>query len=223
MVQYSNAGIAVVGRVLEKVSEQPFAAVLKEKLLQPMGMAHSAFTPDASLILNMPEAHMWSYQGDRTIAPTFELGMSPAGSMYSSMNDLALFMGALINRGEASNGRLLKEKTLDQMWTPQSTIQSGRNRSFGIGFGLGELDGERSVQHGGAIYGFATQLKVLPDRKIGVAVATNLDMANGAINRIADHALRVLLAKQDNKAPPDYQISTSISAAKVREMTGLYR
>ena len=222
-VQYSNAGIAVVGRVLEKVSERPFAVVLKENILNPLGMAHSAFTPDAGVIQNLPEAYMWSYQGDRTVAPTFELGMSPAGSMYSSMNELALFMGALIKRGEASDGRLLSEKTLDQMWTPQSTVQSGRNRSYGIGFGLGELDGERSVEHGGAIYGFATQLKVLPDRKIGVAVATNLDMANGAINRIADHALRVLLAKQDNKTAPNYKISTSVSVEKVREMTGLYK
>ncbi len=222
-VQYSNAGIAVVGRVLEKVSERPFAEVLKENILQPLGMEHSAFTPDERVIRNLPEAYMWSYQGDRTAAPTFELGMSPAGSMYSSMSDLALFMGALIRKGEGTGGRILSETTLEQMWTPQSGIQSGRNRSYGIGFGLGELDGERSVQHGGAIYGFATQLKVLPDRKIGVAVATNLDMANGAINRIADHALRVLLAQQDGKTSPDYKISTPVSAAKVREMTGLYK
>jgi len=91
-VQYSNAGIAVVGRVLEKVSEQPFAEGLKENILQPLGMTKSAFTPDASVIRNLPEAYMWSYQGDRTVAPTFELGMSPAGSMYSSMSELALFM-----------------------------------------------------------------------------------------------------------------------------------
>jgi CubicO group peptidase (beta-lactamase class C family)/D-alanyl-D-alanine dipeptidase len=222
-VQYSNAGIAVVGRVLEKVSERPFAEALKENILQPLGMANSAFTPDARVIRNLPEAYMWSYQGDRTVAPTFELGMSPAGSMYSSMSDLALFMDALIKRGEGSDGRLLNKKTLETMWTPQSTIQSGRNRSFGIGFGLGELDGERSVEHGGAIYGFATQLKVLPDRKVGVAVATNLDMANGAINRIADHALRVLLAQQDGNAPPAYKISAPVSATTAQEMAGLYK
>jgi len=222
-VQYSNAGIAVVGRVLERVSAKPFADVLKDNILQPLGMTHSAFTPDADLIRNLPAAYMWSYQGDRTVAPTFELGMSPAGSMYSSMNELALFMGALIKRGEGNDGRLLSEKTLDEMWTPQSTIQSGRNRSYGIGFGLGELNGERSVQHGGAIYGFSTQLKILPDRKIGVAVATNLDMANGAINRIADHALRVLLARQDNEAAPQYQVSVPVSAARAREITGLYK
>ena len=77
------------------------------------------------------------------VAPTFELGEAPAGSMYSSMNDLALFMGALIKKGEGVKGRFLKEKTLDYMWTPQTGImQSGL---FGIGFVLGDLDGERTL------------------------------------------------------------------------------
>ena len=222
-VQYSNAGIAVVGRILEKVSGRAFADVLDENILQPLGMTHSAFSPEKSVTDKLPEAYMWSYQGDRTIAPTFELGMQPAGSMYSSMNDLALFMRALINRGEGLHGRILSEETLDQMWTPQSAIRSGRDRSFGIGFSLGEFDGELSVSHGGAIYGFATQLKVLPGSKIGVAISTNLDMANGAVSRIADHALRVLLAQQKGQAAPEYRVSIAVSQAQAQQLVGLYR
>lgn len=174
-MQYSNAGIAIVGRVLEAVSGQPFAQLLENSILLPLGMTHSAFSPESRVTRNLPAAYMWSYHGDRTIAPTFELGMQPAGSLYSTMNDLALFMGALIRKGRGRDGRILSEETLDQMWTPQSSIRSGRDRSFGIGFSLGELDGELSVSHGGAIYGFATQLKVLPGSKIGVAISTNLD------------------------------------------------
>ena len=108
------------------------------------------------------------------------------------------------------------------MWTPQSAIRSGRDRSFGIGFSLGEFNGELSVSHGGAIYGFATQLKVLPGSKIGVAISTNLDMANGAVNRIADHALRVLLAQKNGEASPGYQISTAVSEAQAQQLLGDY-
>ena len=221
-VQYSNAGIAVVGRVLEKVSGRPFAQLLKENILQPLGMTQSAFTPEESVIENLPEAYMWSYQGDRTVAPTFELGMQPAGSMFSTMNDLALFMSALIKKGEGLNGRILSEETLDQMWTPQSTIKSGRDRSFGIGFSLGMLDDELSVSHGGAIYGFATQLKVLPGSKIGVAISTNLDMANGAVNRIADQALRILLADRKGQAASEYHVSTAVPENEAQKLVGLY-
>jgi len=221
-VQYSNAGIAVVGRVLEVVAEQPFSQVLKESILQPLGMNHSAFTPDENIIRKLPGAYMWSYQGDRTAAPIFELGMQPAGSMYSSMSDLTLFMDALIKKGEGMNGRILSEETLDEMWTPQSAIKSGRNRSFGIGFSLGEFDDELSVSHGGAIYGFATQLKVLPGSKVGVAISTNLDMANGAVNRIADHALRVLLADKNGLPLPELQISNPVGEKRAQELLGVY-
>lgn len=222
-VQYSNAGIAVVGRVLEKMAGEPFASVLNKKLLKPLAMTHSAFTPDKHVLANLPEAYMQSYHGDRTVAPTFELGIAPAGSMYSTMDDLALFIGGLLKKGEGINGRFLKEETLSQMWTAQIDIKSGRNRSFGIGFILGELDGEKTVAHGGAIYGFATQLKILPDQNIGVAIATNLDMANGAINRIADHALRLLLAHKEGKPSPEYAITTPVSEGQGRKLVGFYK
>jgi CubicO group peptidase (beta-lactamase class C family)/D-alanyl-D-alanine dipeptidase len=222
-VQYSNAGIAVVGRVVEKVSGKAFAELLDDNVLQPLGMTHSAFAPTATVMSKLPEAYMWSYQGDRTVAPQFELGMSPAGSMYSTMNDLALFMDALIKKGEGQNGRILNEATLDEMWTPQSTIRSGRDRSFGIGFSLSEFDGELAVSHGGAIYGFATQLKVLPGSKAGVAVSANLDMANGTINRIADHALSVLTAIKKGEPVPEFHVSKAIDDSRAQAIAGFYK
>lgn len=222
-VQYSNAGIAVVGYVLERMGGKPFASMLNENVLAPLGMSNSAFTPEAYVTKNLPTAYMATYQGTKTIAPTFELGIAPAGSMYSTMNDLALFMDALIKKGKGKNGRVLKAATLDQMWTPQTDILSGRARSFGIGFSLGELDGEKSVEHGGAIYGFATQLKVLPGKKIGVAISTNLDMANGAVSRIADHALRMLVAQRNKQEAPTFVSTSALSDAQAQQVVGTYK
>jgi len=222
-VQYSNAGIAVVGYVLERMGSKPFASLLSENVLLPLGMSNSSFTPEANVTRNLPRAYMSTYQGTRSVAPTFELGMAPAGSMYSTMNDLALFMNALIKKGEGKNGRVLKTETLNQMWAPQTDILSGRARSYGIGFSLGELDGEKSVAHGGAIYGFATQLKVLPGKKIGVAISTNLDMANGAISRIADHALRILIAQQNKEAAPAFVSTNALSDEQAKQVIGTYK
>lgn len=222
-VQYSNAGIAVVGYVLERMGGKPFASLLSENVLLPLGMSNSSFTPEANVTRNLPRAYMSTYQGTRSVAPTFELGMAPAGSMYSTMNDLALFMDALIKKGEGKNGRVLSPETLEQMWSPQTDLVSGRARSYGIGFSLGELDGEKSVAHGGAIYGFATQLKVLPGRKIGVAISTNLDMANGAISRIADHALRILIAQQNKEVAPAFVSTNALSDEQTQQIVGTYK
>jgi CubicO group peptidase (beta-lactamase class C family)/D-alanyl-D-alanine dipeptidase len=222
-VQYSNAGIAVVGRILEVVAGKPFAEVLESRVLRPLGMQHSDFMPREDLVAKLPQGWMWRYEGDRSAAPTFELGESPAGSMYASINDLALFIGALIDKGEGRDGRILNESTLQQMWTPQSEVLSLRGRSFGIGFGLGELDGNFAVAHGGAIYGFATQLKVLPERGVGVAISTNLDTANGVVNRIADHALRVLVAVKEGRPAPQLPASAPLTEKQLALLPGVYR
>ena len=47
--KYSNAGIAVVGYVLERRSGEPFAKYLQHAVLDPMAMTSSAFAPDPAL------------------------------------------------------------------------------------------------------------------------------------------------------------------------------
>ncbi len=79
------------------------------------------------------------------------------------------------------------------MWTPQFA-PPGQKTGFGIGFSLAELEGHPRIGHGGAIYGFATELAALPDEKLGVVVVATKDIANAVTTRIADMALRLMLA-----------------------------
>ena len=58
------------------------------------------------------------------------------------------------------------------MFTPQFA-EPGAKDGFGLGFMLGDLDGHRRIGHGGAIYGFSTELATLPEEKLGVIVVAN--------------------------------------------------
>ena len=80
--------------------------------------------------------------------------------------------------------------------------EAGRKEGFGLGFFLDELDGRRRVGHGGAIYGFSTELAFLPDEKLGVVVIANKDVADWVTYRLADAALRHLLAAKAGKPLP---------------------
>ena len=42
---YSNTGYTLLGRVVEKASGKPIGQFLKERILDPLGMTHSAFEP----------------------------------------------------------------------------------------------------------------------------------------------------------------------------------
>src|SRR5205807_8446133 len=140
--------IAVVGRVLEKTQGEKFEAHLKRRVLDPLGMTSSSFEPTPAVAKNLASAVMWSYHGREFPAPTFELGMAPAGSMYSTVLDLSKFLSVLFNGGMGPKGRLLKKETIEAMWTPQFA-RKGEKDGFGIGFHVGEFNGKRRIGHGG--------------------------------------------------------------------------
>jgi CubicO group peptidase (beta-lactamase class C family)/D-alanyl-D-alanine dipeptidase len=218
-LKYSNAAIAVVGYVLEKQSGQPFAAYLKHAVLDPLGMKDSSFEPTPEINQRLPKAVMWSFDGRTFAAPTFQLGMAPAGCMYSTVNDLGRFASALIADGKTPNGEVLKSETLHEMWKPQFPKS---DESAGLGFFLSKFQDHRVVGHGGAIYGFATTLLVLPDEKLGVIAIATKDCANAVTNHVAREALRLIFAHRDQKELTPPESTTAIPPELGKSLQGRY-
>ena len=230
--KYSNAGIAVVGYALEVTREEPFADYVRRAVLTPLGMTHSAFTPDPAVVDDLARAYMWGFDRPDFDAPGFELGMAPAGSMYSTVVDLGRFIRVMFRRGAleaggaatggagaaveaahaaesqvtsgapATDDRLLAPETLEAMWTPQFA-EPGATTGYGLGFAVQERFGERWLGHGGAIYGFSTQLAFLPDAQLGVVVVSAVDGTNTFTSRVADAALALMLAARDGEPLPE--------------------
>ena len=216
--KYSNAGIAVVGYALEVAQGEPFADYVKRAVIEPLGMTSSAFAPDPAVVDDLADAYMWGFDRPDFDAPGFELGMAPAGSMYSTVLDLARFMGVMFRRGALDGGaadgtanqpgggdadsRLLTPETLEAMWTPQFA-EPGATSGYGLGFAVQQRFGERWLGHGGAIYGFSTQLAFLPDAELGVVVVSAVDGTNTFTSRVADAALALMLAARDGEPLPE--------------------
>jgi CubicO group peptidase (beta-lactamase class C family)/D-alanyl-D-alanine dipeptidase len=220
--KYSNAGIAVLGDVLERTQGESFYSYLQHAVLDPLGMRASSFQPLPGIRSQLAKGYMWTLDGRRFEAPTFQLGVGPAGSLYTSVLDLSRFISVLLAGGVLPNGnRLLRRTTLDTMWAPQYA-EAGATRGFGIGFGLGNLDGHRTVGHGGAIYGFATTLQALPDDSLGVVVVATLHVMNPVTDDIAEMALRMLLASRDGKPLPAIPTTSPLSKARALALMGRY-
>ncbi len=217
--KYSNAGIAVVGYVLERTQQTPFAKYVRERVLEPLGMRQSGFEPTPALTKDLARAQMWTYHGRTIDAPTFELGIAPAGSMYSTVTDLAKFLSALF---AADKKFVLKPESLHQMWQPQFAGKEVRT-GFGLGFMIGAFEGRRQLGHNGAMYGFATELSALPDDKLGVVVVASKDCANGIAARIAGIALSHLLAARQGKALPKIEPTKPVASEVAQQLAGSYR
>ncbi|MBL8810030.1 MAG: serine hydrolase [Planctomycetaceae bacterium] len=221
--KYSNAGIAVVGQVVAKKLSVPFGVCIQDSILKPLGMNHSDFQFTETIRQDYCTPWMWTLDGRRFVAPNFELGMSPAGNLYSSVMDLSKFAICILNEGKLSDGQsLIKPDTLKQMTTPQSD-STGRALPFGIGFAVGKLDGHRKIGHDGAIYGCSTQLAILPDDDLAVIAVSSLDGSNGIVNRLGDYALRLMLASKQNQPLPEWTRTSPIPRDRAQELAGIYK
>ncbi|QEF96193.1 D-alanyl-D-alanine dipeptidase [Stieleria maiorica] len=220
--KYSNAAIAVVGAVLEKQLDVSHPERVRRTILDPLGMNQSSFVVSPAIESKLATGWMRTYDGRRFSAPTFLLGTGPAGNLYSNVLDLSKFVSCLFNAGKTNDGMILKPETLRRMTTPIKDAD-GKPQGFGLGFHIKELDGFTKIGHGGAVYGFSTQLEALPERKLGVAAAASLDGTNAVVRRLADYALRLMIATQDGKELPEYRTTVPVPAERARVLRGRYK
>lgn len=225
--KYSNAAIAVVGAVLERVTGRSHPDLVRDELLDPLGMNASSFVITPAVRERLATGWMWTYDGRRFIAPEFLLGTGPAGNLYASVTDLAALMRSIFRDGRMGNGRmgrgvLLRPETFQQMITLVQDAE-GRPQGFGLGFQVSPFGKTTKIGHGGAVYGFSTQFEALPERKLGVVAVASLDGVNGVVERLAAHGLRLMLATQDDQPLPEYRRTQPIDAQRAERLIGRYR
>lgn len=220
--KYSNAAVSVVGAVLELKLATSHPQQVHDTILAPLHMRNSSFVVTAEIEPHLSIGWMRTYDGRRFKAPTFALGTGPAGNLYSSVADLSKFLVCMFQEGRTGTGQILKPESYRQMLLPIRD-SSGKSQGFGLGFHVQDLDGYTRIGHGGAIYGFSTQLEALPERKLGVAAACSLDGSNGVVERLANYALRLMIATKDGKPLPTYRVTQAVPRERAVELVGTYR
>lgn len=226
IVHYSNAAIAVVGAVLERVSGMGYADYVARHIFQPLGMAESSASLTPDLIDRLAPAWMWDVDRDFP-APVFDLGGSPAGAIVSTAPDMAKFASCMLRGGFTPDGQsVVSPAGLKQMWTVVGRPAAGHSSSkgYGLGFGVGDLDGWTTVGHGGAVYGYATQFLALPQAGLAVLTFGTLDFTNQIGTRLARRALRLALAANRMGRPPAPPAKhPALTTAHLAAMPGLYQ
>lgn len=202
--KYSNSGVAIVGEAVALAARMPFEAYQKDRLLGQMGMEDSAFLLERPLRRRLACGYLPVAQTDGRFkeieAPAFRFGTLPAANLYTTAPDLGRFLSCLFAQGRTSKGTIIREETLDEMFTPQLTTNT---TGYGLGFNIGEFLGYKTFNHSGAVYGFTSLLTGLPGPKLGVVLLANDDLAVGILRRLQQRALEGLLqAKTGQRAPP---------------------
>lgn len=219
--KFSNAGVAVAGEVLERVRGKSFPHAIEETVIRPLGLTGSSFEPRPDLMKRLSKGVLWTYDGRTLDAPTFRCGTAPAENLYSTLDDLALFIKCLFNKGNGTKERILSERSLEEMWTPQSA-PSGQVNGIGLGFFIGSIDGHRKISHSDNVYGFAADFAALPDDRIGVVVVNTMNGATAWSTSIAEFTLRLMLAARLHQPLPDRPATHSVDPQIVKSLSGKY-
>jgi len=162
--QYSNAGINTAARILEVVSGMKYDDFMQRRLFDPFGMKDTTFWPTEEQARRIAKSYrpddaktnLVETRIDQLIYPLTDRVHRfpmPAGGLFSTAQDTALFCRMLLNGGKVDGTRYLSEaafKELTKRQTPESVQES-------YGFGLSV--GADSFGHGGA---FATNMEIRP-------------------------------------------------------------
>lgn len=212
---YSNAGFAVVGRVIEAVTGLRYAEHLQVALLDPLGLRQTSIHLTAPVRSRLAPATMWTAGGD-SAAPVFDLGSAPAGNIASSLSDIARWGQMLLGGRDG----LIGADTLSRMWQSAGPDAA---RGYGLGFAIDRIDGARTVGHGGAVYGYSTAFALAPDAGLGAFVVGTLDFTGALASELARYALRTALAQRQNlPAPAKPARLAAAGMARAGELSGTY-
>ncbi|TRC75544.1 beta-lactamase family protein [Mesorhizobium sp. WSM4307] len=225
-MHYSNAGIAVAGRVIETLTRKSYAEYVSENILKPLGMDQTSSGLAPGIAERLAPADMWTLEGDSP-APVFDLGGPPAGNIYSTTSDMARYVQCLLRGGFAPDGwQIVSPGSLREMWVPIGKRASGERvaNTYGLCFGVGDVDGWTSVGHGGAVYGYSSQMILLPAAGVGVLIFSTLDFSNQIGARLGVEGLRIALAERRmGTLPVRPQSLPPVAADQLVALPGHYR
>ncbi|MGO1053183.1 serine hydrolase domain-containing protein [Crossiella sp. CA198] len=162
---YSQAGYNLLGRIIERVTDQTFEQAMAELVLEPAELTTTCYSLNDVLTRRFAVGHNRGPDGTLSIARNWKgyRADNPGGGLVSSASDLLRW--ARYHLGDASLGRL-RERTVDL-----------RGSSLGDGLGLGwflrGIDGVRAVGHGGSGDGQFAELLLVPERDFAVVSLSN--------------------------------------------------
>lgn len=205
--KYSNLALSLAGEIVEAVSGEPYAAYIDKHLLKPLGMTSSTITPGEAERARMATGYGRLLPGDkRDTMPFVDLkGINAAGSLTSNADDMARFMIAMMRRGKAAEGGVLKGTTLAEMQRVH-WLEPDWTTAWGLGFSIMKIGDRTAAGHGGSLPGYRTQTAFVPADKVGVAVLISAGDANPmtVVRRIyADLIPAIVKAAAPEEKKPD--------------------
>lgn len=180
---YSNSGYMFLHYIVEQVTGEPLADVLRGRIFGPLGMSDTAMDDMAEIVPGRAQGYDAAPDSAAgfTNAPYLSLSVAGgAGAIRSTPHDMIVWMQALLGGDVLSAGSLalmleparLTDGSLasEYLVDPHPALAG---MDYGFGIMTGERGGRRFIGHGGSIHGFNASLIYYPDEDTTIVLLVN--------------------------------------------------
>ncbi|XP_035664398.1 beta-lactamase-like [Branchiostoma floridae] len=193
--RYNDVMYKLAAHVAERLAGKPFETLLRERILQPLGMNDTVYLAealDAGDFTNFAQTYLSYNRSGESETRSREEYRSvklhlPAAGVVSNALDMARYMKFHLSGGRDTAGRLVvPEDTLRQTQTASSVmssywdkvepywpVEAWLTQGYGLGLSTGSYRGYRRVYHRGSMVGFTSLLSLYPSASGGVFTSMN--------------------------------------------------
>ena len=208
--RYDNSGYVVLGMLVSKLAEHPWAADIIERFAKPLGLTNTRNCATRPIIKHRAQGYEPASSGEWANAQYLAMSQPyAAGALCSTVGDLARWNRAL------GSGEVVKPESYALMTTPEGAAAKAPLK-YGFGLARDTLAGRTVIAHGGGINGFITSNAWFPAERLSVTVLTNSGAAraDGLMAQVARAALGAPLLR-----PP---AKVAITPAELARYVGVY-
>ncbi len=182
---YSNTNYFLLAEAVSRATKRPFSEFAAENLFRPLGMGRTRFYDDHTLVLpGRVPAYDPAPNGGFLVDWSTNFDKVGDGGLMSSVDDLSLW-----DRNFYDNK--LGKGTLIQEMQTRGVLNSGKQISYALGLVIGDYRGLPTAEHGGALFGYRTEILRFPQQRVSVVCLCNLGSANP--NRLAHEVADIVL------------------------------
>jgi CubicO group peptidase (beta-lactamase class C family) len=195
---YSNSNYFLLAEVIQRATRKSLAQFAAQNIFQPLGMKHSLFYDDNTLVVpNRVAAYDPGENGKFLVDWSTKYDLVGGGGLMSSLDDLLLW-----DRNFYSN-KLGKGTLLTELQS-HGVLNDGNQINYAMGLVLGDYRGLQIVEHSGELFGYRTELLRFPQQRFSVTVLCNLSTAGpeGLARKIADIYLQGDFEQATDKSHP---------------------
>jgi len=176
---YSGVGYFALAKIVEHLSGKGYEQFLEREILEPAGMLNTG-ADRSDVLLDYRASGYVRVDGGYRNAPWIHMPiLTGGGNLCSTVIDLARWDQALRSR------KFIPENAYKAMYQPHLN-------NYAYGWSVRQLNGYRTISHGGGVPGFSAFILRVPDEELCIVVASNVTPT--PVQQIANSLASIVLA-----------------------------